>query len=276
MRPADGVVDDAVTNRRNHWRGALIGVGVAVAAGLLTLFAPSSAQADDATDSGLLHGVVGELTQVVDEVVSPVVEPLPALREVPVVGGLVGEIVDSKPVITVTQPVANVVDGLLGDTVASLPVVGEILGDRPVGTITDPVAGTVDDALGGLADGGAAPVPPTVVTPAPELFPAFVGTDAATHIVADGIAALLLPALASVDVVGVVVAGAENSPVGGFASLPGDSMPTSAVTAGGPPGGLAVAVLGAGLLLLLFAGRLRLEPFRAPPSPTYDTDSSPD
>jgi hypothetical protein len=59
-------------------------------------------------------------------------------------------------------------------------------------------------------------------------------------------------------------------------SAPGDVTPTSAVTAGGPPIGLAAAVLGAGLLFLLARGRVRLAGFRAPPSPVFATDTSPD
>jgi len=274
MEPADGAVSGAVTIRRNHWRGALFGVGVAMAAGLFVLLAPAPAHADDggSGSSGLLGGVVSDLTGVVDSIVSPVVEPLPSLRDVPVVGGIVGDVVDSKPVGTVVAPVSGLVDGLLGDTVGSLPIVGGILGDRPIGDITDPVAGTVDSTLGDLVAGPGIVLPPVLF---PQTDAAAIQPDAATA-AASGLTAALLPVLARAADLGAIVAGAGNSPIGGFASVPGDSMPTSAVTASGPPGGLAAAVLGAGLLLFFFAGRLRPELFRAPPSPTFDTDSSPD
>lgn len=277
MEPAGGVEDAAVTIRRHHLRGALLGVGVAMAAGLFVLLAPAPAHADDGGGSGsggLLGGVVSDLTGVVDSVVSsPVVEPLPSLRELPVVGVVVGGLVDSKPVGTVTAPVSGLVDGLLGDTVASLPVVVGLLGDRPIGGITDPIAGTVDDALGELASGPGLGIPPVLF---PQADSPVIQADAAVAFAASGITAVLLPVLARADDFGAVVVGAGNSPLGGFAGVPGDSMPTSAVTASGPPGGLAAAVLGAGLLLLFFAGRIRPELFRAPPSPTFDTDSSPD
>ncbi len=270
MEPA-GAVDGAVISRRNPWRGALLGAGLVVGAGLLVLFAPAPAHADDG-DQGLLGGVVGGLTDVVEQVVEPVVEPLPSLRDVPVVGGIVGRVVDSEPVGTITEPVSGLVDGLLGDTVASLPVVGSLLGDRPVGDILDPVAGTVDDTLGDLVSGPQIGVPPVVPQPAaPTIQP-----DTAAAFAASGIRSVVLPVLARADQFGVIVAGAGNSPLGGFASVPGDSMPTSTVTASGPPGGLAAAVLGAGLLLILLMARVRPDLFRAPPSPTFDTDSSPD
>jgi len=270
MEPADGAVDGAVILRRNHWRGALLGAGLVVGAGLLVLFAPAPAHADEGGGDGILGGVVGELTGVVDGIVSPVVDPLPPLGDVPVVGGIVEKVVGSEPVGTVTQPVTGIVDGLLGDTVASLPVVGGLLGDRPVGDIVDPIAGTVDDTITELVGRPALAVP----APAPTA-PAFSTDAAAAAIAASGITAVL-PVLARADDLGALVAGAGNSPLGGFASVPGDSMPTSAVTASGPPGGLAAAVLGAGLFVLLLMARVRPDLFRAPPSPTFDTDSSPD
>lgn len=273
MEPADGAVSGAVTIRRNHWRGALIGVGVAMAAGLFTLLAPAPAHADDGGSGGILGGIVGEVTGLVDGLVSPVFDPLPSLRDLPVVGGIVGDVADSEPVGSITEPVSGVVDGLLGDTIAELPIVGDLLGETPVGDITDPVAGTVDGTLGDLVSGPGFGIPP-VVAPQPDAPLALAGTAAA--IAASDVTSSLLPVLARAGVVGAIVAGAESSPIGGFGSVPGDSMPTSAVTASGPPGGLAAAVLGAGLLLLFFAGRIRPELFRAPPSPTFDTDSSPD
>lgn len=271
MEPAGGAVSGAVTTRRNHWRGALLGAGVAMAAGLFVLLAPAPAHADDGASDGLLGGVVSDLTGAVDGVVSPVVAPLPSLRELPVVGGLVGDVAAGEPAGAVTAPVSGLVDGLLGDTVASLPIVGDLLGDTPAGSITDPVSGTIDSTLGDLVSGG--PLLPPVLVPPPD--PPTIQADAAA-LAAAAVTAALLPVLAHADVVGAIVAGAENSPLGGFASVPGDSMPTSAVTASGPPGGLAAAVLGAGLLLLLFVARVRPDLFRAPPSPTFDTDSSPD
>ena len=278
MEPAGGVGVDAVIIRRTHRRGALIGAGVAMAAGLLVLLAPAPAHADDGASDGLLGGIVSDLTGVVDGIVSPVVAPLPSLRELPVVGGIVGEVADNTPVSAVSTPVSRLVDGVLGDTVASLPVVGELLGDRPLGGITAPVAGTVDGALGGLASGPGVTLPP-VLFPTPDLLTPDASTipaDAQAAVAASGLTAVVLPALVLTDVLGAIVVGAENSSIGGFGSVPGDFMPTSAVTASGPPGGLAAVVLGAGLLLLFFAGRIRPELFRAPPSPTYDTDSSPD
>lgn len=271
MEPADGAVSGAVSIRRTHWRGALVGAGVAVAAGLFTLLAPAPAHADDGASDGLLGGVVSDLTGLVDGIVSPVVAPLPSLRELPVVGGLVGDVVDSKPVGTVTAPVSGPVDDLLGGTVGSLPIVGGLLGDTPVGSITDPVTGTVDGTLGDLVSGPGLVIPPLFPLPDAPVLQADAGAFTAA-----GVTAALLSVLVHADVVGAIVAGAENLPFGGFGSVPGDSMPTSAVTASGPPGGLAAAVLGAGLLLFFFAGRLRPELFRAPPTPSYDTDSSPD
>lgn len=275
MESADGAVS-AVPLKRSHWRGTLLGAGLAAAAGFLVLFAPAPAQADDG-DSGLLGGVVSELTGVVDKIVAPVVEPLPSVREVPVVGGLVGQVVDSKPVGAVTAPVSDLVDGLLGDTIASVPVVGDLLGDTPVGDITDPVAGTVDGALGQLVTGTGLPLPPVLVPQ--DGTPVAVAADAAVVSAASGAISMLIPVLTRIDGLAALAPGGEHSPFGGFGGspgFPGDSMPTTAISSAGSTTGLAAAVLGAGLVILFFAGRLRPVAFRVPSSPTFDTDSSPD
>lgn len=273
MQPAGGVADDAVDTRRTHWRGALIGVGVAIAAGLLTLFAPQPAHADDGGESGLVGSLVQGLTSTVGDVVDPVVAPLPDARELPVVGGLVGEVVDSRPVNRVTEPLAGLVDGLLGDTVGSLPVVGGLLGDSPLGSVTEPVSGIVDGTLGGVA-GPAAAVPATSATSAP-------GAGAASDLSGASPASLLsfaseLPIISHAGDLAVVVAVGAEGLHGKPVSAPGDITPTSAVTAGGPPIGLAAAVLGAGLLFLLSRGRVRPAGLRAPSSPVFATDTSPD
>jgi hypothetical protein len=272
MEPAGGVALDAAETRRTHWRGALIGVGVAIAAGLLTVLAPQSAHADD--EPGLVGSLVQGLASGVTEVVDPVVAPLPDARELPVVGGLVGEVVDSRPVSTVTAPVSGLVDGLLGDTVGSLPVLGGVLGDTPLGSVTQPVSGVVDGTLAQVAgtavDGAAAP-------PAP-------GVDSGST--ASGVVSTLgsalvgfagdLPFISHAGDLAVVGAVGAEGLFHGPVSAPGDLTPTSAVTAGGPPIGLAAAVLGAGLLFFLARGRLGPAGARAHPSPVFATDTSPD
>lgn len=273
MQPADGVTRDAV-DTRSHWRGALIGVGVAVAAGLLTVLAPQPAHADDDT-SGLLGTLVGDVTAAATEVVEPVVAPLPDVRELPVVGGLVGEIADSAPVAAVTEPVARLVDTALGDTVASVPLVGGLLGGEPVGSIIDPVSGVVDGTLSELV--GTPPVAaPNVTAPdataaaqPPASAELWLGSAAA------GFAADILMNSRAADALVAIAVGVEG-PFHGPVSAPGDIAPTSAVTASGTPIGLAVAVLGAGLLFFLARGHVRPAGVRAPPSPVYGTDTSPD
>jgi len=274
MQPAGGVADDAVDTRRTHWRGALIGVGVAIAAGLLTLFAPQAAHADDGGEPGLVGSLVHGLTSTVSEVVDPVVAPLPDARELPVVGGLVGEVVDSRPVNTVTEPLAGLVDGLLGDTVGSLPLVGGLLGDTPLGSVTEPVSGMVDGTLDGVAgDAAAVPAPPASSAPDAGVASELPATSLVSQLVGFAVELPLVSHVGALAVVGAV--GAEG-PLHGPVSAPGDIAPTSAVTAGGPPIGLAAAVLGAGLLFLLARGRVRSAGFRAPPSPVFATDTSPD
>ncbi|GMA90726.1 hypothetical protein [Homoserinibacter gongjuensis] len=217
-----------------------------------------------------MHSLSSGVTQVVD----PVVAPLPDARELPVVGGLVGEVVDSRPVSTVTAPVSGLVDSLLGDTVGSLPVLGGVLGDTPLGSVTQPVSGVVDGTLGQLAgtagDADAAPAAP--------------GVDSGT--IASGAAAVLgsalvgfagdLPFISHAGDLAVVGAVGAEGLFHGPVSAPGDLTPTSAVTAGGPPIGLAAAVLGAGLLFVLACGRLGAAGVRAHPSPVFATDTSPD
>ncbi len=270
MEPADGVALDAVDTRRTHWRGALIGVGVAIAAGLLTVLAPQPAHADD-NEPGLVSSLLRGVTSTVSEVVEPVVTPLPDARELPVVGGLVGEVADSRPVSAVTKPVAELADGLLGDTVGSLPIVGGILGDQPVGSITEPAATVVDDTLGDVA-GIVAPEATDAPAIAPDAAPASAAAWLGSSVV---VITHDLPLISHVGELAVGAVGAEGL-IHGPVSAPGDVAPTSAVTAGGPPIGLAAAVLGVGLLFFLTRGRVRPVGFRAPGSPVFATDTSPD
>lgn|GEM_PF-2248853 len=169
MRTADGGAESAVVDtRRMHWRGALIGVGVVFAGGLLALLAPQpvhAATADDPRPGSGLGTFLGGLTGLVDDITSPIIDPLPDARDLPVVGDLVGQVADSKPVSTLTEPVSGLVDGLLGSTVESVPVVGDLLGDEPVAGILDPVGDAVDDVLGDVAG------TPPVVAPDPEPAP---------------------------------------------------------------------------------------------------------
>ncbi|HTN58441.1 MAG TPA: hypothetical protein VL043_09255 [Protaetiibacter sp.] len=274
MEPAGGVALDAAETRRTHWRGALIGVGVAIAAGLLTVLAPQPAHADDGDRAGLIGSLVQGLASGVTEVVDPVVAPLPDARELPVVGGLVGEVVDSRPVSTVTAPVSGLVDGLLGDTVGSLPILGGVLGDTPLGSVTQPVSGVVDGTLGQVAgttgDADAAP-------PAPGVDSGSTASGAATAL-GSALVGLAgdLPLISHAGELAVVGAVGAEGLFHGPVSAPGDLTPTSAVTAGGPPIGLAAAVLGAGLLFFLARGRLGPAGVRAHPSPVFATDTSPD
>jgi len=269
MQPAGDVALDAANTQRTHWRGALIGVGVAIAAGLLAVLAPQPAHAHDG-DPGLMASLVQGLGSSVSDVVNPVIAPLPDARELPVVGGIVGTVADSRPVSTITRPVSELADGLLGDTVGSLPIVGGLLGDEPLGSITDPAGALVDGTLAevsGTAEAAtAAPITSDAGTASAAVWlgSSFVGFTGELPIFSH----------AGDLVVGGAV-GAEGL-FHGPVSAPGDITPTSAVTAGGPPIGLAAAVLGAGLLFLLTRGRVRPAGFRAPPSPVYATDSSPD
>jgi hypothetical protein len=269
MQPADGVVIDAVDTRRHHWRGALIGVGVVIAAGVLLALAPQPAHADDG-DPGLVGSLVHGVATTVTDVVEPVAASLPDARELPVVGGLVGQTADSRPVGTATAPVAQLVDGLLGDAVGSLPVVGGLLGDAPGASITDPVGGVADGVLGAVA--GAAHDADAVPADADT------ASGAASSALWLGVAAggVAVPLIHRADDLAVMVAAGVEGLLHGPVSAPGDITPTSAVTAGGPPIGLAAAVLGAGLLFLLARGRVRPAGFRAPPSPVFATDTSPD
>jgi len=277
MKPADGVASDVVDTGRTHWRGALFGVGLAIAAGLLVLFAPQSAHADDGSP-GLLGGVVRDVTSTVTEVAQPIVAPLPDLGDLPVVGGLVSEVAQSAPVSSVTTPLANLVDGTLGGTVGSLPIVGGVLGSTPVGNVTAPVGGAVDGILEEVA--GPAPGDPgdTIGPVAPGAGdPGDAGPVASAALMAPFLATVrTIPLLSSVGELGIVVATGAGGPDHGPVSVPGGLTPTSAVTGSGSPIGLAAAVLGAGLLLLLARGRLRPVGFLTPPSPVYGTDTSPD
>lgn len=267
MESAGGVAIDAAATRRTHWRGALIGVGVAVAAGLLTLFAPQSAHADDGSDTGAVSSLVQGLASTASGVTDPVLVPLPDARDLPVAGGLVGEVVDSAPADSLVQPVTGLADGILGDAAGSLPLVGGLLGTMPTGSIADTVGGAVDGVLGRVA--GAVSDADAVPGVAAGVSALWLGSSLV------GIAGGLTLISHAGPMVGVGAAGAEG-PFPGPVSAPGDITPTSAVTTGGPPIGLAAAVLGAGLLFLLAAGRVRSAGSRVPPSPVFATDTSPD
>lgn len=269
METADGVAVATVV-RRNRWRGVLIGVGVAFGAALLAVLSPQPAHADDGR--GLVGSLLGGVAATVADVVEPVTAPLPELRELPLVGELVGTVADSAPVTAVTQPVTRIADGLLGDTVGALPVVGGLLGDTPVGSVLTPVADIVDGTLADIAGPASDPGPAAEAAPVADAEAASVPPLPSAAL---GLATGLLLDSRVADQFGTIAVGAEG-PLHGPVSVPGDVSPTSAVTAGGPPIGLAAAVLGAGLLLLLARGRVRPAGFRAPPSPVYATDTSPD
>lgn len=276
MSTADGVAN-AVETRRTHWRGVLLGAGLAAVAGFLILFAPQPAHADDGSP-GLLGKVLDGVTSTVSNVAEPVVEPLPDVRDIPVVGGAVGQVVDSEPVTSVTAPLARLLDDALGETVGSLPVVGDVLGSTPVGDVTRPVSDTVDGVLDDVAGPRVTPVTPVgepdgvALTTAdrPASGAAFERSAAASAI------DVAVPLVARIGAISIAVAAGAEGPLEGPVSIPGGITPTSAVTAGAGPIGLAAAVLGAGLVLLLARGRLRPTSFRAPPSPVYGTDTSPD
>lgn len=267
MQPADGV--DAVETR-SRWRGVLLGVGLGLAAGLLTLLAPQAAHADDGDAGGALGSLVQGPAASVSDVVTPVVAPLPDARELPLVGEALGAVVDSRPVGAVTAPVADLADGLLGTTVGSLPLVGGLLGDDPVASVTAPVGELVDGTVGVLAGVPEAPdaVLPDATDASGALLPRFAGAGFAT-------AELAASALArgmdlTADAVGI------PAPVPGNGFMPGDAVPASVVTAGGSSIALVAGVLGAALLFLLARGRVRPGVFRAPPAPVFATDTSPD
>ncbi|AYF97887.1 hypothetical protein [Protaetiibacter intestinalis] len=253
MNPADGAALDAVITRRSPWRGALIGVGVAIAAGLLVLLAPSPAHADDAP---VLPGIPVD----VGAAVASVVAPPPTVRELPLVGATAGVIADSSPAQTVTQPVAETLDGLLG-----------------VGEPTAPVAGVVDDTLATVVGVTVPEVPPVpVLVPEPaSAEPAPVPAAASTGALASAAVLLARTAAPAVVALDVLTASADASPLGLLpGGTPADPPPSALAGAGGAPGLLAIAVLGAALLLLA-AGRPRPDAFRAPRPPTLDIDTSP-
>jgi hypothetical protein len=287
MEPAGDAVIDVATPR-HHWRGALIGAGVALAAGILASLAPQPAHAAD--DRGLVGSLLGGVTSTVTDIVDPVVDPLPDVRDLPVVGGIVATVVESTPVTTVTQPVTHLVDGLLGDTVGSLPVVGGVLGDTPLGSVVAPVGELADHSVGqlvGTTPGTAVPPLPGSASdaePIPGIMPT-TDAEAASQAAASAAlwfssaafaaaTALLLDSPLADQVVALAVG--AGGPFHGPVSVPGELAPSSAVTTGGPPIGLAAAVLGAGLLFMLARGRVRPAVFRVPLSPVFATDSSPD
>lgn len=269
MSTADGVTS-AVETRRTHWRGVLLGAGLAAVAGFLILFAPQPAHADDGSP-----GLLGTVLDGVTSTVSNVAEPLPDVRDLPVVGGVVGQVADSAPVTSITAPVARLLDDTLGETVGSLPVVGDVLGSTPVGDITTPVGDTVDGVLGNVAGPHTAPVDePDGVAPTGADRPASAAAfDRSPRTSAIEVA---VPLVTRIGAISIGVATGAEGPLGGPVSIPGGITPASAVSAGAGASGLAAVVLGAGLVLLLTRGRLRPTSFRAPPSPVYGTDTSPD
>ncbi|RQP10654.1 MAG: hypothetical protein EAS51_08225 [Microbacteriaceae bacterium] len=270
MVPSDGVLSDAVTEK--SWRGVLWGIALAIGVAFLVLGAPQQARADDRP--GLVDGLgslLGGVASTVEEVVAPVVEPLPALRELPVVGSIVGGVADSRPVATITEPVAGLVERVLGVDVVT--------------PVADPVGGLVDGTLGELAGAPVASPPPVAPDPRDEAVahvaePAPAAAAPASGSLAAASPALaatrIIPILGSVGELGIAAATGAEGPGDGPVSLPGGITPTSAVTAAGAPVGAAAAVLGAGLLLLLARGRLRPVNVRIPSSPPGATDSSPD
>jgi hypothetical protein len=282
MEQPDDVVPDVVETRRIGWRGALVGVGLGLAAGLLSLFAPQAAHADEA-DPGLLGGLLSGVASTVTDVTRPVTTSLPDARDLPVVGHLVGELADSGPVVSVTQPVAGLVDGLLGDTVASLPVVGGILGDEPVHSILDPLAGTVDDTLVGVVGepgtsvGPGTPAGPDIPgSPGEVPVPAPSTDEPRAASVLLGLGAVGLIADAAADVAAGSILPIRPGPAVAPLGVLGDAAPASVVAPTGPSAGLVAALLGGALFLLLARGQLRPGGIRAPESPVYPTDTSPD
>lgn len=260
MVPNDGVLSDAVTARSR--RGVLWGIALAIGVAFLVLGAPQQARADDRP--GIVEGLgslLGGVTSAVEDVVAPVVEPLPALRELPVVGSIVGGVADSRPVATITEPVAGLVERVLGVDVVT--------------PVADPVGGLVDGTLGELAGAPVASPPPVAPDPRDEAV-AHAAESAPASAFPVTAATRLIPLIGSVGELGIAAATGAEGPGDGPVSIPGGITPTSAVTAGGAPIGAAAAVLGAGLLLLLARGRLRPVSVRIPSSPPGATDSSPD
>lgn len=117
-------------------RVGLLGLAGGIGWLILSLFGGgSSATADTGEDQdGLLGSVV-----------------LPATATTVV--GTASDLVADVPLGAVTAPVAVVVEGLVGDTVAELPGVGqvvdELLGTTTAGDLVDTVVGDVDHVVGG-------------------------------------------------------------------------------------------------------------------------------
>src|SRR5690606_9564864 len=162
----------------------------------------------------------------------------------------------------------------LGRPLGCWRVHGRGFADTPLVPRTQPVSGVVDGTLGEVAgtsgDVDAAPAAPGVDS-----------GSTASGVVSTLGSALIgfagdLPFISHAGDLAVVGAVGAEGLFHGPVSAPGDLTPTSAVTAGGPPIGLAAAVLGAGLLFFLARGRLGPAGARAHPSPVFATDTSPD
>ncbi|PZQ88968.1 MAG: hypothetical protein DI534_09285 [Leifsonia xyli] len=282
MEPACGVGDDVATTTRHPWRGALLGAAVVVAGGLLTLFAPSAAHAADGP--GSLGGLVNGAAQLVDEALPLPVAGVPSVAEVPVVGGITGAITggitgaiaDATPVTTLTDPATTLLDGAVGSTVGSLPIVGGALGEQPIGQLVTPLPAVLDGIVG-AALGSA--------TPGSAVESPVAGVHAGTSVIGALAASVLLrpgaAVAAGLAVPGALMPGAlmpgfpsGQMPLGGDAALP--ATPASVSAAGGPPGGPAATVIGLGLILLLVGARVRRPTPLAPLSPVFATDTSPD
>ena len=149
MEPHDEVDTDFVERAatpaaRIPWVLVLRGIGAGIGGLAIVVFAPSAATADDNTGLGNLLGqLVDDASGVIDPVVGPVVGPL--------VGPLVDGLGVSDPLGSLTNPVTDALDGLLGETIDSLPLVGDLLGTTPTGSVLAPVAGAVDGLIDGVA-----------------------------------------------------------------------------------------------------------------------------
>ncbi|TXK18851.1 hypothetical protein [Homoserinibacter sp. GY 40078] len=269
--------------RRRGWRAAIVGAAIPVGVGLLVLFAPGAAHADDG--DGLVGGLLDKTTSVVSKTVDTVVEPISNVPDVPVVGKVVDPVVTKivDPVVTeVVDPVVDTVDETVGATVGTVPIVGDLLGDHPVGDIVDPVIGTVDevvDTVVGAVSDGEGPVigGPGILpwSPADTGLPSVaVGAANAPEIsAAAALAAVSIDYAARSSSTWAAVVRTAGDVLG---PVLGDSAPVAVLSAAGGAGALAGALLGSFMLPPLRRGSLRPAVFRAPPAPVYATDSSPD
>ncbi len=280
-----GGVTSGVTSTVSGATGAVSGI---VAPAVTPVVAPVVN-----TVAPVVSPVPTPVVNVVAPVVAPLANPLPTIRQLPVVGGIVGGVVDSAPVASVTTPVAGLVDGLLGTTVGSLPVIGGVLGTTPVGSLTQPISGAVDGALGQLAG--------TPLLPGPVLGGVLPDGTVDPAIAADPDGALALPAslqavreaavraafagvgIASAAAPAVLSApsplGGAGGPLpGGFSGLLGEGIAiVSAAAAAAAPWAKPLAILlGAAFVFLLAAGRIRPVRIALPASLAFGTDTSPD